>query len=134
MSSLFLAQALDIHLSIGEQLVMLGIMMLTSKGAAGVPGGAFVVLASSVSIIGHVPMAALALIVGIDRFLNEGRILTTVLGNAVATIFIAKWEKEFDLERAKAVLDGKDVPPIGADEHQPVPVLPDATPAPAAAG
>ncbi|MEV4976682.1 C4-dicarboxylate transporter DctA [Streptomyces scopuliridis] len=112
LSSLFLAQALDIHMSIGAQLAMLGIMMLTSKGAAGVPGGAFVVLASSISIIGHVPMAALALIVGIDRFLNEGRILTTVLGNAVATIFIAKWEGEFDLERAKAVLDGKDVGPV----------------------
>ncbi|MDW6062871.1 C4-dicarboxylate transporter DctA [Streptomyces sp. FXJ1.4098] len=119
MSSLFLAQALDIHLSLGEQLTMLGIMMLTSKGAAGVPGGAFVVLASSVSIIGHVPMAALALIVGIDRFLNEGRILTTVLGNAVATIFIAKWEGEFDLERAKAVLDGKDVAPV-ADVDMPL--------------
>ncbi|MEU1513287.1 C4-dicarboxylate transporter DctA [Streptomyces sp. NPDC005811] len=137
MSSLFLAQALDIHMSLGEQLVMLGIMMITSKGAAGVPGGAFVVLAGSVGIIGHVPMAALALIVGIDRFLNEGRILTTVLGNAVATIFIAKWEGEFDLERAKAVLDGKDVPPPlrEADEHgreHPATDLPGTATAPAA--
>ncbi|MER7786842.1 C4-dicarboxylate transporter DctA [Streptomyces sp. NPDC097640] len=133
MSSLFLAQALDIHMSLGEQLAMLGIMMITSKGAAGVPGGAFVVLAGSVSIIGHVPMAALALIVGIDRFLNEGRILTTVLGNAVATIFIAKWEGAFDLERAKAVLDGKDVPPLAPDEHERSAAHLPAT-APAAAG
>ncbi|MDT0541797.1 MULTISPECIES: C4-dicarboxylate transporter DctA [Streptomyces] len=133
MSSLFLAQALDIHMSLGEQLAMLGIMMITSKGAAGVPGGAFVVLAGSVSIIGHVPMAALALIVGIDRFLNEGRILTTVLGNAVATIFIAKWEGAFDLERAKAVLDGKDVPPLAPDEHEQSATHLPAT-APAAAG
>jgi len=133
MSSLFLAQALDIHMSLGAQLAMLGIMMITSKGAAGVPGGAFVVLASSIGIIGHVPMAALALIVGIDRFLNEGRILTTVLGNAVATIFIAKWENEFDLERAKAVLDGKDVPPLtSADEDTRAgAVLPAPTAAPA---
>ncbi|MFE3737813.1 C4-dicarboxylate transporter DctA [Streptomyces sp. NPDC059134] len=134
LSSLFLAQALDIHMSIGAQLAMLGIMMLTSKGAAGVPGGAFVVLASSISIIGHVPMAALALIVGIDRFLNEGRILTTVLGNAVATIFIAKWEGEFDLERAKAVLDGKDVGPVPAPPAVAVTATDESKAVPAGAG
>jgi len=112
LSSLFLAQALDIHLSFGAQLTMLGIMLLTSKGAAGVPGGAFVVLASSISVAGHIPVAALALIVGIDRFLNEGRIVTTVLGNAVATVFVAKWEKGFDLGRARAVLNGADPGPL----------------------
>ncbi|WP_433620851.1 cation:dicarboxylate symporter family transporter [Nocardia sp. CA-120079] len=106
LSTLFLAQALGIDLSLGTQLGVLGVMMLTSKGAAGVPGGAFVVLASSLSVVGHVPVAALTLIVGIDRFLNEGRILTTVLGNAVATIFIAKWEGEFDSSQAQQVLSG----------------------------
>jgi aerobic C4-dicarboxylate transport protein len=107
MASLFLAQAVDIHLSWQQQLVMVGIMMLTSKGTAGVAGGAFVVLASSVTAIGHVPLAALALIVGVDRILNEGRVFINVLGNAVATIVIGKWERDFDAEHARAVLAGK---------------------------
>jgi aerobic C4-dicarboxylate transport protein len=110
MASLFLAQAVDIHLSWQQQLIMVGIMMLTSKGTAGVAGGAFVVLASSVTAIGHVPLAALALIVGIDRILNEGRVFINVLGNAVATIVVGKWEKDFDYEHARAVLAGKPVP------------------------
>lgn len=107
MASLFLAQAVDIHLSWQQQLVMVGVMMLTSKGTAGVAGGAFVVLASSVTAIGHVPLAALALIVGVDRILNEGRVFINVLGNAVATIVVGKWERDFDADRARAVLAGK---------------------------
>ena len=76
-------------------------MMLTSKGTAGVAGGAFVVLASSLTAIGSVPVAALALIVGVDRILNEGRVFINVLGNAIATIVVAKWEGDFDQDRAK---------------------------------
>lgn len=110
MASLFLAQAVDIHLSWQQQLVMVGVMMLTSKGTAGVAGGAFVVLASSVTAIGHVPLAALALIVGVDRILNEGRVFINVLGNAVATIVVGKWEKDFDFERARRVLAGEALP------------------------
>jgi aerobic C4-dicarboxylate transport protein len=104
MGSLFVAQAVDVHLSMAQQLVMVGIMMLTSKGTAGVAGGAFVVLASSITAFGHVPLAALALIVGIDRILNEGRVFINVLGNAVAAIVIGKWENDFDAERAAEVL------------------------------
>ena len=107
MAFLFLAQATGVELSWQEQLVMVGIMMLTSKGTAGIAGGAFVILASTVSSIGTVPVAALALIVGIDRILNEGRVFINVLGNAVATIVIGKWEKDFDHERAKALLSSK---------------------------
>lgn len=104
MASLFLAQALDIDLSWQQQLVMVGVMMLTSKGTAGIAGGAFIVLASTITAVGHIPLAALALIVGIDRILNEGRVFINVLGNAVAAIVIGKWEKDFDPDKANTVL------------------------------
>ena len=85
---------------------MVGVMMLTSKGTAGIAGGAFIVLASTITAVGHVPLAALALIVGIDRILNEGRVFINVLGNAVGAIVIGKWENGFDAERAHEVLAG----------------------------
>ena len=106
MASLFLAQAVGIDLSWQEQLIMVGVMMLTSKGTAGIAGGAFIVLASTITAVGHVPLAALALIVGIDRLLNEGRVFINVLGNAIGTIVIAKWENDFDADRAREVLAG----------------------------
>ncbi|MEW2547717.1 cation:dicarboxylase symporter family transporter [Streptomyces sp. NPDC047002] len=104
MASLFLAQAVGVDLSWQQQLAMVGIMMLTSKGTAGIAGGAFIVLASTITAVGHVPLAALSLIVGIDRILNEGRVFINVLGNAVATIVIGKWEDDFDPARARAAL------------------------------
>ncbi|HWC24856.1 MAG TPA: cation:dicarboxylase symporter family transporter [Flexivirga sp.] len=107
MGFLFLAQATDTHLSWEQQLVMIGVMMLMSKGTAGVAGGAFVILASTVTSVGTVPVAALALIVGIDRILNEGRVFINVLGNSVAAIVIAKWEKDFDQDRARRILAGR---------------------------
>ncbi|HET6499751.1 MAG TPA: cation:dicarboxylase symporter family transporter, partial [Amycolatopsis sp.] len=119
MASLFLAEAVDIHLTWQQQLIMVGIMMLTSKGTAGVAGGAFVVLASSVTAIGHVPLAALALIVGVDRILNEGRVFINVLGNAVATIVVGKWEKDFDADHARAVLAGKVTPALAVAAPEP---------------
>ena len=116
MAFLFLAQATNTDLSWQQQLIMVGIMMLTSKGTAGIAGGAFIILASTVSSIGTVPVAALALIVGIDRILNEGRVFINVLGNAVATIVIGKWEKDFDHEQAKKILSGGHHPdPIPVD-------------------
>jgi aerobic C4-dicarboxylate transport protein len=119
MASLFLAQAVGIDLSWQQQLVMVGIMMLTSKGTAGIAGGAFIVLASSVTAVGHVPLAALALIVGVDRILNEGRVFINVLGNAIATIVVGKWENDFDSARARAVLAAR----AGVlDEAGPTPV------------
>ncbi|MEE4594233.1 cation:dicarboxylase symporter family transporter [Streptomyces sp. DSM 41524] len=104
MASMFLAQAVGIDLSWQQQLVMVGVMMLTSKGTAGIAGGAFIVLASTVTAVGHIPLAALSLIVGVDRILNEGRVFINVLGNAVATIVIGKWENDFDTETAHSVL------------------------------
>ncbi|MFI6344349.1 cation:dicarboxylate symporter family transporter [Streptomyces sp. NPDC050560] len=104
MASLFLAQAVGVDLSWQQQLVMVGIMMLTSKGTAGIAGGAFIVLASTITSVGHVPLAALSLIVGIDRILNEGRVFINVLGNAIAAIVIGKWEGDFDADRARKVL------------------------------
>ncbi|MFC5174289.1 cation:dicarboxylate symporter family transporter [Streptomyces mutomycini] len=104
MASLFLAQAMGIDLSWQQQLIMVGVMMLTSKGTAGIAGGAFIVLASTVTAVGHVPLAALSLIVGIDRILNEGRVFINVLGNAVATIVIGKWEKDIDMDQARTIL------------------------------
>lgn len=104
MASMFLAQALGIDMTWQQQLVMVGVMMLTSKGTAGIAGGAFIVLASTITVVGHMPLAALALIVGIDRILNEGRVFINVLGNAVATIVIGKWEKDFDEAKANRVL------------------------------
>ncbi|MET7992882.1 cation:dicarboxylase symporter family transporter [Amycolatopsis sp. NPDC005232] len=107
MASLFLAQALGMDLSWQQQLTMVGVMMLTSKGTAGIAGGAFIVLASSMTAVGHMPLAALALIVGIDRILNEGRVFINVLGNAVATIVIGKWENDFDQDKARRVLSAR---------------------------
>lgn len=116
MASLFLAQAVGIDLSWQEQLIMVGVMMLTSKGTAGIAGGAFIVLASTITAVGHVPLAALALIVGIDRLLNEGRVFINVLGNAIGTIVIAKWENDFDDEQAREVLAGRREFTIEADD------------------
>ena len=104
MATLFLAQAVGIDLTWQQQLVMVGVMMLTSKGTAGIAGGAFIVLASTLTAVGGIPLAALALIVGIDRILNEGRVFINVLGNAIATIVIGKWEDDFDHDKAQRVL------------------------------
>lgn len=116
MASMFLAQAMGIDLSWQQQLVMVGVMMLTSKGTAGIAGGAFIVLASTVTAVGHIPLAALSLIVGVDRILNEGRVFINVLGNAVAAIVIGRWEKDFDAEQAHSVLhpDKDRMPPPSA--------------------
>jgi aerobic C4-dicarboxylate transport protein len=118
MASLFLAQAVGIDLSWEQQLIMVGVMMLTSKGTAGIAGGAFIVLASTITAVGHVPLAVLALIVGIDRILNEGRVFINVLGNAIGAIMIGKWENEFDADQAREVLAGNrefdEVPTTGS--------------------
>lgn len=105
MAAIFLAQATNTHLSIEQQLIMLGVMMLTSKGAAGVVGTAIVALAATLSSLDYIPVASVALILGIDRFMAEGRSVTNLIGNGVATIFMAKWEGKLDLEQAKAVLN-----------------------------
>jgi aerobic C4-dicarboxylate transport protein len=105
MAAVFLAQATNTPLDIGHQVTLLLVLLLTSKGAAGVTGSGFITLAATLPVVGHVPVASLALILGIDRFMSEGRAITNFIGNAVATIFIAKWEKELDEKKYKTEVE-----------------------------
>jgi aerobic C4-dicarboxylate transport protein len=96
MAAVFIAQATNTPMSLPQQLSLLLVLLLTSKGAAGVTGSGFIVLAATLSTVGHVPVAGLALILGIDRFMSEARALTNLIGNGVATIVVAKWTGELD--------------------------------------
>jgi aerobic C4-dicarboxylate transport protein len=96
MAALFVAQALGIHLSLGEQMSILVVAMLTSKGASGVTGAGFITLAATLAVVPKVPVAGLALILGIDRFMSEARAITNFIGNGVATIVVSRWENELD--------------------------------------
>ena len=104
MAAIFLAQATDMPLDLSHQISLLLILLLTSKGAAGVTGSGFVTLAATLPAVGHIPVAAIALILGIDRFMSEGRAITNMIGNATATIVVAKWEKEIDMEKMKEAI------------------------------
>jgi aerobic C4-dicarboxylate transport protein len=106
MAAIFVAQASGVHLSAREQLSILAILLLTSKGAAGVSGSGFVTLAATMSAIPSIPSAALALLLGIDRFMSEVRSITNLIGNAVATVAIAYWDDALDLPHARDVLAG----------------------------
>ena len=106
LASLFIAQAVGVHLPIGEQLLLVGVAMLSSKGAAGVTGAGFITLAATLSIVPSVPVAGMALILGVDRFMSECRSLTNFTGNAVAAIVVARWEGKLDRERLAATLNG----------------------------
>ena len=99
MAAVFVAQATNTPLSVWQQLELLAILVLTSKGAAGVTGSGFIVLAATLGAVGHVPVAGLAVILGIDRFMSEARALTNVIGNGVATLVVAKWCKELDTKQ-----------------------------------
>lgn len=116
MAAIFIAQATNTPITIYEELVLLGVMLLTSKGAAGVTGSGFIVLAASLGTIGHIPVAGIALILGIDRFMSEARAVTNLIGNAVATVIVAKWEGAFDEKRARAILSGKKDAHIESDD------------------
>jgi len=104
MGAVFLAQATNTPLDIGHQITLLLVLLLTSKGAAGVTGSGFIVLAATLPTLGHIPVAAIALIFGIDRFMSEGRALTNIIGNTVATFVIARWENELDIPKAKELI------------------------------
>jgi Na+/H+-dicarboxylate symporter len=106
-ATLFIAQAMNIDLSLSEQMVIFGVLMLTSKGSAGVVGGGFVTLAATLASMNKLPVAGLVLLLGIDRFLNEARAITNLIGNGLATIAIAKWEGEFDYARWREVTGDK---------------------------
>jgi aerobic C4-dicarboxylate transport protein len=106
LTALFIAQALGIDLSLMEQMSILGVAMLTSKGASGVAGSGFVTLAATLAVVPKVPVAGLALILGIDRFMSEARAITNIIGNGVATIVVSAWEKELDREKLTRELNG----------------------------
>ena len=104
LAALFIAQATDVHLGFGEQLALLLVAMVSSKGAAGVTGAGFITLAATLSVVPSVPVGGMALILGIDRFMSECRSLTNLVGNAVATIVVARWENALDMEQLHTTL------------------------------
>lgn len=110
LAALFIAQACGIELSLGEQALLLGVAMLSSKGAAGVTGAGFITLAATLAVVPSVPVAGMALILGVDRFMSECRALTNFIGNAVATIVVARWEKGLDRDALNAALAGAPAP------------------------
>ncbi|HET9645053.1 MAG TPA: cation:dicarboxylase symporter family transporter, partial [Burkholderiaceae bacterium] len=104
MAAVFIAQATNTPMSVTQQITLLAVLLLTSKGAAGVTGSGFIVLAATLSAVGHVPVAGLALILGIDRFMSEARALTNLIGNGVATVVVGKWTGDLDTRRLAAQL------------------------------
>ncbi|KQV85851.1 dicarboxylate/amino acid:cation symporter [Pelomonas sp. Root1237] len=118
MAAVFIAQATDTPMTLMQQLTLLGVLLLTSKGAAGVTGSGFIVLAATLSAVGHVPVEGLALILGIDRFMSEARALTNLVGNGVATVVVGKWTGDLDMPRLQAVLDNET--PAEAEEPEAV--------------
>ncbi|RUR13726.1 C4-dicarboxylate transporter DctA [Legionella sp. km772] len=107
MAALFIAQATNTPLTIWHELFLLGVMIISSKGAAGVSGSGFIVLASSLATIGYIPVAGVVLVLGIDKFMNEGRAIINMIGNAIATILISAWQKSLDYERIQKELNGE---------------------------
>jgi Na+/H+-dicarboxylate symporter len=112
MAVVFIAQATNTPLSIGDQLTIMAVLLLTSKGSAGVAGAGFVALAATLSAMPALPVAGLVLLLGVDRFLNQARAVVNLIGNSVATVAVARWDGALDLERARAVLRGEAVPPL----------------------
>ncbi|NCU03622.1 MAG: cation:dicarboxylase symporter family transporter, partial [Chitinophagaceae bacterium] len=105
MSVIFLAQVFGVDLSLGQQLTIIGILLLTSKGAAGVTGSGFIVLASTLAVVKVIPIEGLALLIGVDRFMSEGRAIINFIGNTVATVVIAKSENEIDMVVYRQVVE-----------------------------
>ncbi|MBB4505089.1 dicarboxylate/amino acid:cation symporter [Rhizobium leguminosarum] len=119
LAALFIAQATGIQLSWGDQILLLLVAMLSSKGAAGITGAGFITLAATLSVVPSVPVAGMALILGIDRFMSECRALTNLVGNAVATIVVARWENELDTAQLAAALGGQTGEMTPAGDLQP---------------
>jgi aerobic C4-dicarboxylate transport protein len=114
LAALFIAQACNVDLSLGDQVALLLVAMISSKGAAGVTGAGFITLAATLSIVPSVPVAGMALILGIDRFMSECRSLTNFIGNAVATIVVARWDKALDRDLLRRALDGEPATTLAA--------------------
>ncbi|MEJ5031863.1 dicarboxylate/amino acid:cation symporter [Comamonas sp. MYb69] len=109
LAALFIAQATDTHLTLGHQIALLLVAMLSSKGAAGVTGAGFITLAATLAVVPEVPVAGMALILGVDRFMSECRSLTNFIGNAVATVVVSRWENALDYTKLNAVLNNEPV-------------------------
>ncbi len=124
LATLFVAQATNTPLSLGQELQILMVLLLTSKGAAAVTGGGFITLAATLSAVGNIPVAGLTLLIGVDRFMSEARAITNLIGNGVAAVVVSKWERELDADRARAVL--ANVSGIEAEEYAAGRVEPDA--------
>ena len=124
MAAVFIAQATDTPMDLTAQITLLLVLLLSSKGAAGVTGSGFIVLAATLSAVGSLPVAGLALILGIDRFMSEARALTNLVGNAVATLVVAKWVKELDEDTlqvelasgGRGISDEREVDDLGVAE------------------
>ena len=115
MAAIFIAQATNVQLSLGEELGIIGVLLLTSKGAAAVTGGGFITLAATLATLGgKLPVEGLALLIGVDRFMSEARAITNLIGNGVATVVVAKWEKALDADRMQRVLNGEVLPEVDA--------------------
>jgi aerobic C4-dicarboxylate transport protein len=116
LAALFIAQATNTHLTLGQEVLLLLVAMISSKGAAGVTGAGFITLAATLSIVPTIPIAGMALILGVDRFMSECRSLTNFIGNAVATIVVARWENALDRDKLNAALNGElpELVPAGA--------------------
>lgn len=108
MAAVFIAQATNTPMTLLQEITLLAVLLLTSKGAAGITGSGFIVLAATLSAVGHVPVAGLALILGIDRFMSEARALTNLIGNGVATVVVAKWTDELNAAQLHARLSSQD--------------------------
>jgi aerobic C4-dicarboxylate transport protein len=112
LAAVYIAQATNSNLTITQQIGLMAIMLLTSKGAAGVAGGGFIALAATLSTVGTIPAAGIMLIFGIDKFMSECRALVNFIGNSVATLFVAKWDKGLDVDRVRKVLNREEVPDL----------------------
>jgi aerobic C4-dicarboxylate transport protein len=119
MAAVFIAQATNTAMTLTQQITLLAVLLLTSKGAAGVTGSGFIVLAATLSAVGHVPVAGLALILGIDRFMSEARALTNLIGNGVATVVVGKWTGDVDMKRLHRQLNNE----TDAEAEEPEAVL-----------
>lgn len=108
--TLFIAQAVGVDLSLGEQITVVLVLMLTSKGMAGIPGSAFLALSATAASLGAIPAGAVALLLGVDRIMDSMRVVTNLLGNCVAVFAVSRWEGALDLDKAKKALDGEAVP------------------------
>ncbi len=116
LATLFIAQATNTPVTLGQELEILAVLLLTSKGAAAVTGGGFITLAATLSAVGNIPVAGLTLLLGVDRFMSEARAITNLIGNGIASVAVSRWEGELDLARARRVLDGEE------PEEEPAPV------------